>query len=174
MGWFSWVRFKNLRADEDIVRKQLSKSDLNRLNEEIVDSFGVADFFNKKDNVVLIDVEGFRVVVRDGGPLFFYVDDKLVPTLKLLLESQILKQIVVDMGAVRFMTSGADVMRPGIVDIDGNIKKDEFAVIVDETHKKPLCIGRALFSGEEMAKMQTGKVLKNMHWVGDKLWNAEF
>ena len=51
------------------------------------------------------------------------------------------------MGAVKFMSSGADVMRPGITELDHEIKKDEIVVVVDQTHKKPLCVSKALFSG---------------------------
>jgi PUA domain protein len=78
---------------------------------------------------------------------------------------------VVDMGAVKFVSSGADVMRPGIVELDQSIKKDELVVVVDQNHKKPLCIARALFPGEEIFKMKQGKVLKSLHWVGDPVWN---
>ena len=76
------------------------------------------------------------------------------------------------MGAVKFVSSGADIMRPGIVELDKAIKKDEIVVVVDQSHKKPLCVARALFSGEEISSLKQGKVLKNLHWVGDVVWSA--
>jgi len=152
--------------------KQLSKSDIVKLNGVIEEQFSVSDFFGKKDRVVLDDIENKVVIMKEKTALFFYEGEKLVPTLRLLLERTLLKQVTVDMGAVKFMSSGADVMRPGITDVDLSLEKGELAVIVDETHKKPLCVARALFSGEEMAGMTEGKVLKNVHFVGDKLWNA--
>ena len=108
--------------------------------------------------------------MKDDLICFFYLEGKLVPTLKLLLQRQFLKQVVVDMGAVKFVSSGADVMRPGIVELDHTIKKDEFAAVVDQTHKKPLCIAKALYSGEEIIALKQGKVLKAVHWVGDSIW----
>ena len=77
------------------------------------------------------------------------------------------------MGAVKFVASGADVMRPGIKEIDPAIKKDDLVVVVDITHKKPLCVAHAQFSGEEMQKMGKGKVLKNVHYVGDEIWKFD-
>lgn len=145
---------------------------MSKLNDELQASFGVEGFFDRKERVVLTEVEGVKVVVRDDEPVFFYAGDKIVPMVRLLLQKPLVKQVVVDMGAVRFMSSGADVMRPGIVHIDEGIAKGDIVVVVDETHKKPLCVAEALFSGEEMKAMDKGKVLKNLHYVGDKLWKA--
>ena len=153
------------------MKKQLSKSDVEKLNEEISQQFGVSDFFEKKDRLMLADVNHQLFIVKDDLVCFFYQEGKLVPALKLLLQKQFLKQVIVDMGAVKFVSSGADVMRPGIVELDHKIKKEELVVVVDQTHKKPLCVARALFSGEEIAAMKQGKVLKSLHWVGDPVWD---
>lgn len=122
---------------------------------------------SKKDSVELMDD---KVVLINKKPAFFYYGKKLIPTLKLLSEKRLLKTIVVDMGAVKFIVSGADVMRPGIIEIEEGIKKDEIIVVVDVNNKKLLAVCIALFDYEEMSKMTTGKVLKNIHYVGDELW----
>ena len=75
------------------------------------------------------------------------------------------------MGAVRFVINGADIMRPGITSFDEGIQKNDFVVVVDETHNKPLAVCVSLFSSEELLGVDSGKVLKNIHYVGDKLWN---
>jgi len=152
------------------VKKQLPKSDIEKINAEIAQQLNIQDFFGKKDQVMLAEADHHIYVVKDNVPYFFYQEGKLIPTLKLLLEKPILKQVIVDMGAVKFVSSGADVMRPGIVELDPAIKKDELVVVVDQTHKKPLCIARALFSGEEIFKMKQGKVLRSVHFVGDEVW----
>ncbi len=152
------------------MKKQLSKSDIERLNQEISLQFGIPVFFGKKDRIAIADINHQLYVVKDDTICFFYLDGKLVPTLKLVLQRQFLKQVVVDMGAVKFVSAGADVMRPGIVELDHLIKQDEFVVIVDQTHKKPLCIAKALFSGEEIIALKQGRVLKAVHWVGDCIW----
>jgi len=87
-----------------------------------------------------------------------------------LQEKNLLKKSVVDMGAVRFLSGGADLMRPGVKEIDALIQKEEFVVVVDVNNHKPLIVGIALFSGEDMQKMVSGKVVKNIHSVGDAIW----
>jgi PUA domain protein len=74
------------------------------------------------------------------------------------------------MGAVVFITKGADVMAPGITDADPMIKKDDLVWICDEKHRKPLAIGIAIMTGEEMKTKKTGKAVKTLHFVGDRLW----
>ena len=152
--------------------KQLNKSEIEKLNAEIAQQVGILDFFDKKARIELDEREHVLFVLQEKMPVFFYHEGKLVPTLKLLLQRPLLKQVVVDMGAVKFVSGGADVMRPGIVDLDHEMKKDELVVIVDQTHKKPLAIGRALFSGEEIFRMEKGKVIAIVHHVGDAIWNA--
>ncbi len=74
------------------------------------------------------------------------------------------------MGAVKFVVNGADIMRPGIVEI-ADVNEGEYVVIVDENNRKALAVGIALYSGEEMKQKDGGKVIKNIHYVGDELWN---
>ena len=62
-------------------------------------------------------------------------------------------------------------MAPGIVDADPSILKDDYVWICDENNKKPLAIGIALMSGEQMKQSKEGKAIKNLHYVGDELWN---
>ena len=106
----------------------------------------------------------------NGEISFFFLNQKPIPTLKLILKNNFLPKIVIDMPAVKFIANGADVMRPGIKEID-NFNKDAIVVIVDETHQKPLAIGQAQHDSEEMKSLESGKVIKNLHHVGDKIWN---
>lgn len=122
---------------------------------------------SKKDTVEVIDE---HIILINRKPCFFYYEKKVVPTLQLLQEKELLQKIVVDMGAVKFLVSGADLMRPGVKEIDPSIKKDDFVVVVDVNNKKPLMVGLALFDAEEMKKMVSGKVVKNIHSVGDAIW----
>ena len=127
---------------------------------------------SKKDQVELVE-NGNKLIVVNKQPYFFYHDGKPLPTLKYLQEHQVLKKITVDMGAIKFVINGADVMRPGITEIDQGITKNDFIMIVDENNKKPLAVGIALFDSEEMKSMDSGKVIKNIHYVGDELWRME-
>ncbi len=148
-------------------RKRLSKNEVKELNKNIEQSFGLTDFIDKKDKAEIFDDD---IVVVNDEPSFFYYENKLVPTLKLVMKKEILKKVVVDMPAVPFMVKGADVMRPGIKELE-DFEKEVFIMIVDETHKKPLAIGQALYSSKDIKVMDKGKVIKNLHWVGDDIWN---
>ena len=135
----------------------------------------VADFgieLCKRDVVERVE-DAATVILVNKKPTLFVVNGKHYPTLRYLLEHPCLKQVVVDMGAVKFMVNGADVMRPGIVELDESIAKDEAVVIVDVNHKKPLAVGIALLSGQEIKAASSGKVIKNIHFVGDSIWKME-
>jgi predicted RNA-binding protein (TIGR00451 family) len=71
------------------------------------------------------------------------------------------------------MVKGADVMRPGIVKIAPDVRKDHPVLIVEEKYGKPLAVGVALYDAEEMEACGKGKVIKTIHYVGDDLWNIE-
>ena len=136
---------------------------------------------SKKDQLELVETEDqkLKIVFVNKKPAFFYYQNKLLPTLRFLVENinnpelKLLPQIIVDMGAIKFIIGGADIMRPGIKKIAENIHKDDVVIIIDETHHKPLALGLALFNAEEMMNMTSGKVIKNIHYVGDELWNFQ-
>ncbi len=148
----------------DVKRVQPRSKDLNKelamYNLEV----------KKKDQVEKIDD---RVILINKQPSFFYYEGTLLPTLKFLQEHDVLKKVVVDMGAVKFVIKGADIMRPGIVDIDATIEKNECVAVLDENNKKPLAICKALYGGKEMQTLEKGKVLQNIHYIGDELWSLE-
>ncbi len=146
------------------MNKKLSKSEIKELNEKL----SVYNFnFSKKDNVEKQD----NLLLLNKTPLFFYHENKLVPTLKLLLEQKLLKKVKIDMPAVPFIIKGADIMRPGIKEIE-TFQKNDFVMIIDETNKKPIAVGIALFSSEELNMMDKGRVIKNIHYVGDSIWKT--
>ena len=149
-------------------KQALRKSDIKDLNERIK-VYGV-ELDPKGDKVEIVDNK--IVLVNDKPEFFFFEHDiYILPTLKFVLSKNItMKKVVVDMGAVKFVASGADIMRPGIREFD-EVAKNDFVAIVDEKNKKPLAIGQMLNSSDELKTISTGKVIKNIHFVGDKIWN---
>ena len=115
------------------------------------------------DDVIIITGIGLKVIKTGDAYLPFLTD------------TEILKKfpyVMVDMGAVKFLANGADVMAPGIIKFEGNFKKGDIVVVQDEQHQKPIAITSALYSVEESKRRQHGKILKNIHYVGDRLWNT--
>jgi len=118
-------------------------------------------------------IEDFEFIFLDGVPYFFQINGTLFYTLKGLLSFHPKhRYVVVDMGAVKFVTNGADVMAPGIVDADENINTDDMVWICDETHRKPLAVGVAVMSGPEMVNATKGKAIIMKHYIGDDIWKV--
>lgn len=125
-----------------------------------------------KPNVEKAEVQTTKIFVINGKPLLAKSGDELFPTLLFDKLFPFLPRVVVDMGAVPHVCNGADVMAPGIVRMEGEFRKGDFLLITDERHNKPLAIGVALFNSQATKSLQHGKIVKTMHYVGDKLWNA--
>ena len=112
------------------------------------------------------------VYFGNNSPLILRRKIGLLPSLKFDKYVQSLPRVVVDMGAVAHVANGADIMRPGIRDIPSNFGNGDLLVIVDEKYSKPLALGLAEVGSTEMKSMTKGKVIRNVHFVGDELWAA--
>jgi len=114
------------------------------------------------DDVVIITATGFKAIKT--GDLY----------LPFLTETEILKKfpyVMVDMGAVKFMCNGANVMRPGITSYT-EFEKENIVCIVEESQHKFLAVGKSCVSSTEMDSMSKGEVVKNMHYISDKFWES--
>ncbi len=111
------------------------------------------------------------LILRDGEPAYFLHEDKYYPTIHLLLRKAPEEHFVtVDMGAVKYVLNGANIFAAGIVDADPEIKQGDCVYIRDEKYGKPLAIGIAMMSGEEMKNSKKGLAVKNLHYYGDKIF----
>jgi PUA domain protein len=125
-------------------------------------------------NLEKITLEEYSLILVDGKPLLLEIEGHLFPTVRGALEMGLQKRVVtVDKGAIRFVSNGADIMAPGVLEADPEIKEGDLVIIVEETHRKPLAIGKALMEGLEMVEATSGKAIKSITHVGDKLWNME-
>ena len=152
-------------------RHRLKSKDIRKYQDELKATFNEI-FFSEKSSVETGDLDGTIIIFIDGAPYFMYNENKIVFTLHGLNKYKPKKNfVVVDMGAVKFVTNGADVMAPGIVDADKGIVEGGQVWICDETHHKPLAVGIALVNGEDMVSKSQGKVIDTIHYVGDEIWN---
>ncbi|MFP4567323.1 MAG: PUA domain-containing protein [Candidatus Woesearchaeota archaeon] len=154
-----------------MTSKTLSKSEIKEINDKTNKYYG-KDFFHKKDFVQLF-TEPIKHIKSNKKTYFFIKDDVPIPILKILLKDPFLKKVTVDMGAVKFICNGADVMRPGIVQIDDEIQKNDIIMVVDEKNKTPLVVGRALHSTNEMQDIKEGKAIENLHFISDQIWQLD-
>ena len=95
--------------------------------------------------------------------------DEFIPFLSdvTLLES--FPSVTVDMGAVKFMCNGANVMRPGIKN-HSEFLKDDIVCVIEESQHKYLAVGKSLVNSSDMKDVQKGEVIKNLHYISDKYW----
>jgi len=151
-------------------RHRLKERDVKELSADLQTRFG-DDFLKGNIAVDIGSVEEFTVLLVDDSIDFMMHNNKVLFTLQGLMKYQPkAKYVVIDMGAVGYITKGADVMAPGISDADLMIQKDDFVWICDEKHRKPLATGIALMTGEEMKTKKPGKAVKTLQYVGDRFW----
>lgn len=116
----------------------------------------------------------FNIYLIDKKPILMEKDEWAFPTLRgAILRPFSGRRIIVDMGAVPYMINGADIMRPGVVSVTPDVKANLPALVVDESHGKPLAVVIPLYDAEGILALEKGKAAKNIHYVGDELWNLE-
>jgi PUA-domain protein len=153
-------------------RNVLRKTDEKALINDIEEVFGdTAAFRNRK--LELVETDEAEFIFVDGEPILFRIEGKIFPTVKGALKlAPSRRKVVVDPGAVRFIINGADVMGPGIVEADPDIREGDLVIVVEKAHGKALAIGKALMPGKDMVG-KSGKAVKSVHYVGDELWKLE-
>lgn len=155
-------------------RHPLSSKDLKSLLEEAKRICpGLVDHIDKKKDIELVEVaSGERIYLQEGKPILVGLEKSVMPSLAMpqaLLET--IPKVVVDMGAVPFVVNGADVMAPGIRSVADNVKVEDVVLVVDEKYSKGLAVGILIMDREEILQRKKGKAVKNVHHVGDDIWN---
>lgn len=151
-------------------RHRLKEKDTKKIIDILQKNFNNINI-DKKSSIETGDVENISYIFIDNEPCFFYFEEKIIFTLFGLNKfNPKNKFVVIDMGAVKFITNGADVMAPGIVDADKDIIENDQVWICDERYRKPLAVGIALASGEQMIQGKKGKSIRIIHYVGDHIW----
>jgi len=130
----------------------------------------------------LLFKEGAELVLTDSGELYaedkkvlaFKVDEIIIPSLRALNEGLVkLPTITVDMGAVPYVTNGADIMAPGITKVTDGLVVGDIVTIIDENYGKALAVGKLLIISDNIKQTEKGKVIKNLHYVNDSIWSLE-
>ena len=159
-----------------VKRMRLSNRDVRELKEIYPHMRPVLEEAEVVEVVLLFGDNSLYLI--DGEPLFLKtvvkdVGEVIVPTLFFVHKSTKSKlfpqypRAVVDAGAIKPIVNGADVMRPGIRELVGEFNRGD---VVSDEKGRVIAVAVALFSKAEIVQMQKGKVLLNIHHLGDKLW----
>ena len=157
-------------------RQFLSKKDVKSLARQVDENIRSA--LDEAENIEMWEVDDkLTIYILDGKPLFAKVrvkisegeEEKYIPLLTMFYLKKVnYPTVKVDDGAVPHILNGADVMRPGIKEFIGDFNKGDI-VAVQDFKGRTIAVTVALFPKSEIEKMQKGKVLKNIHYLGDKI-----
>ena len=125
-----------------------------------------------KSRIEWVKLDQNQELYAVNGVLAFWLNEgRLIPLLSFLRDHETpFKTVHVDLGAIKFVSKGADVMRPGITIIDSTIEKGDIVLIKDPNHNRVLAVGEALYDATQMQGMATGKVIKAIHSITDNIW----
>ncbi|MCD6511226.1 MAG: RNA-binding protein [Thaumarchaeota archaeon] len=144
------------------LSKSESKAFLRRVREEL-------GFDAKGRNLKVLE-DGWRLVVGENFEVL-EIGGKLMPSLRDTRLLSLLPYVEVDRGAIPHVCNGANVMRPGITSMS-DFEKGALVAVKDDRYKKFLALGFSEVSSEEAKGMKKGVVVRNVHYVGDRVWKA--
>jgi len=147
----------------------ISKSETSALLKKISQEWDME--FPKMKNVRVHHILSYAQIITGDKLKILKIGEDHLPFLS---ETEILEKfpnVEVDMGAVKFMCKGANLMRPGIKKFT-EFEKGKLVCIVEETHHKFLAIGKSVVSSSELENMEKGEVIQNLHYISDKFWET--
>ena len=145
----------------------ISKSETTSLLKTVSERWSIE--LPKNKNLKVHQISNEAQIITGNGIKILKINEDYLPFLS---ETEILKKfpnVTVDMGAIKFMCKGANVMRPGIKN-HTEFEKDKMVCIVEESQHKFLAVGKALVDSSEMESINKGEIIKNMHYISDKYW----
>lgn len=147
----------------------ISKSETTALLKTVSERWGLE--LPKMKNVKVHQILDDAQIITGKGIKILKVEGDYLP---FLTETEMLEKfpsVTVDMGAVKFMCKGANLMRPGIKEFT-EFEKDKLVCIVEESQHKFLAVGKSIVSSSELENMDKGEVIKNIHYISDKFWET--
>lgn len=153
-------------------RKRMRSKEIKAISSELETTVGVP-VFTEDDPVDMAESSDFDLIFVGNDIFGLIYEGKPFLTVRGIIKYKPTKRYVtVDMGAVPFITNGADCMGPGIVEADESIAEGDMVWIRDIKNKMPLAVGISERSAADLMQKKPGKAIKNIHNVGDKLWKS--
>jgi len=147
----------------------LSKSDISVIIDKMTKQWHIE--LSKSKTLILHEIDDNTSLITGDNITSIQIGDSYLPFLSETALLEKFPKAIVDVGAIKFVCNGANVMRPGIKKFT-EFQKDDIICVVDEVHNKFLAVGKALVSSAEMSSMVKGEVVKNLHYISDKYWEA--
>jgi len=148
----------------------ISKSETSKILEQMKSQWKIE--LPKQKNIKTHDVSEKGVIITGNEITAVKIGDDILPFLDDIPILEKFPYVTVDMGAVKFVCKGANVMRPGITKFS-NFESGEIVCIVEESQNKFLAVGKAEISSKEAEDASKGEVIKNMHYISDDFWESK-
>ena len=148
----------------------ISKSETSKILEQINSQWKIE--LPKQKNTKTHEVDEKGVIITGNGIIAVKIGDDILPFLDDIPILEKFPYVTVDMGAIKFVCKGANVMRPGITKFS-DFESGEIVCVIEESQKKFLAVGKAKISSIELDEINKGEVIKNMHYISDNFWESK-
>ena len=148
----------------------ISKSETSKILEQIKLQWKID--LPKQKNIKTHDVNEKGVIITGNGITAIKIGDDILPFLDDVSILEKFPYVTVDMGAVKFVCKGANVMRPGITRFS-DFESGEIVCVIEESQNKFLAVGKAEMSSKEVDDANRGEVIKNIHYISDDFWESK-
>ncbi len=145
----------------------VSKSETNQILELVSKQW--KQELPKIKNLKVYFIDDNSKLIIGTGITILKINDDYLPFLN---QTEILEKfpnVMVDMGAVKFMCNGANVMRPGIKKYT-EFRINDIICVIEESQHKFLAVGKAITDSSELENISKGEIIKNLHYISDKYW----
>lgn len=113
-------------------------------------------------------------ILRNGVPIFILQHDRYIPTVKCVhLIPDIAKKVVVDVGAIKYLINGADVMAPGLLHRTSDypaVQENEVVSVYGYGKTHALGVGVVQMDNQQVEQIKSGVAIKMLSHLGDKTY----
>tara|TARA_Y100000590_G_scaffold308328_1_gene348106 strand:+ start:1515 stop:1985 length:471 start_codon:yes stop_codon:yes gene_type:complete len=145
----------------------ISKTETTKLVKIVSDKWKID--IPKVKNLKIFEIDNEIQLITGNGIKILKIKDEHLPFLSETSTLEKFPYVQVDMGAVKFMCKGANLMRPGIKKFS-EFSKNDIVCIMEESQNKFLAVGKSEVDSSELENMERGEVIKNLHYISDKAW----
>ena len=145
----------------------ISKSETTQLLKIVADKWKID--LPKIKNLKVYEIDDDMQLITGNEIKILKIRDEHLPFLSEIKTLEKFPYVQVDMGAVKFMCKGANVMRPGIKKFS-DFTEGDIVCVVEESQNKFLAVGIAQVASSELEDMKNGEILKNFHYISDRAW----
>ena len=145
----------------------ISKSETTQLLKIVADKWKID--LPKIKNLKVYEIDDDIQLITGKEIKILKIRDEHLPFLSEIKTLEKFPYVQVDMGAVKFMCKGANVMRPGIKKFS-DFTVGDIVCVIEESQNKFLAVGIAQVASSELEDMKNGEILKNFHYISDRAW----